>query len=448
MNNINFLLKKIKERNNQDIIWSNYKYYNGKKLLDRINACQQRIKKKKIKSNSLIAFESNFNFESISFFIASLLEGLTIIPLPANQTALLKLVPCNYFANTKSLKIKRLRKNFSHSNKILKKFQKKKMPGLIVFSSGSSGKQKAILHNFSLLLNKFKLDRPGFRTLLMFTFDHLGGINTLMTSLIYKDALAICLKKRDPVTVCKIIEKTKSQLLPTTPTFLNILLLSKRYEINNLKSLKLITFGAEFMPQELLKKLKKQFPKITFKQTYGLSEIGVMRTKAKNKDSLAIKIGGEDYKIKVVNSMLYIKSRTNMVGYLNAPQPFDKNGWINTEDKVVDEGNGYLRILGRKSEIINVGGEKVYPQEIEDTLLKCKGIADSRVYKDRHEILGEYVVAEIVFKNLFNKKSKNSNYLKKFCERNLPKYKIPSKFIIKNFNDIVSNRLKKIRVSN
>ena len=47
MNNINFLLKKIKERNNQDIIWSNYKYYNGKKLLDRINACQQRIKKKK-----------------------------------------------------------------------------------------------------------------------------------------------------------------------------------------------------------------------------------------------------------------------------------------------------------------------------------------------------------------------------------------------------------------
>ena len=45
MNNINFLLKKIKERNNQDIIWSNYKYYNGKKLLDRINACQQKIKK-------------------------------------------------------------------------------------------------------------------------------------------------------------------------------------------------------------------------------------------------------------------------------------------------------------------------------------------------------------------------------------------------------------------
>ena len=71
-----------------------------------------------------------------------------------------------------------------------------------------------------------------------------------------------------------------------------------------------------------------------------------------------------------------------MVGYLNAPQPFDKDGWMNTKDRVIDKGDGYLRIIGRQSEIINVGGEKVYPQEIENTLLKCDGIADSRVYKN------------------------------------------------------------------
>ena len=371
---------------------------------------------------------------------------MIIIPLPSKQKELLRLVPCKYFANIKTFKIIKLKKEYKNTNKILKTFQKKNTPGLIVFSSGSSGKQKAILHNFSLLLNKFKINRPGFKTLLMLTFDHLGGINTLIASIIYKKGIAVCLKNRDPITVCKIIEKTRSELLPTTPTFLNMLLLSKRYEVSNLRSIKLITFGAEFMPQELLKKLKKQFPKINFKQTYGLSEIGVMRTKAKDKNSLAIKVGGEDYKIKVKNNMLFVKSKTNMVGYLNAPQPFDKDGWINTQDRVVDEGGGYLRILGRKSEIINVGGEKVYPQEIENTLLKCKGIADSRVYKDRHEILGEYVVAEIVFENFFNKKSKNSNYLRKFCEKNLPKYKVPSKFIIKNLSDIVSNRLKKIRV--
>ena len=445
MNNINFILKKIKNKNNKNIIWSRNKYYKGDDLEKRINFCRKVLKKSNIKKGDLVAFESDFEFQSIAFFLACILECLIVIPVPIKQRNLLKLIPCNFFVNTKSLKIKSSKNNLTN-NKILNNFIKKKQPGLIVFSSGSSGKQKAILHNFSLLLNKFKIERPGYKTLLMLTFDHLGGINTLLASLFYKDGVAICLKKRDPITVCRVIEKTKSQLLPTTPTFLNVLLLSKRQEVNDLGSLKLISFGAEFMPSELLKKLKKQFPNVLLKQTYGLSEFGVMRTKAKNENSLAIKLGGEDYKIKIKDNILFVKSKTNMVGYLNAPQPFDKDGWIDTQDKVINEGNGYLRILGRKSEIINIGGEKVYPQEVENTLLKHNDVADSRVYKRRHDVLGEYMIAEIVFKNYLKRKNGNLISLKKFCQKNLPKYKIPTKFIVKNLDDIVSKRLKKIRL--
>ena len=445
MNNTDFLLKKINEKNNNNIIWFNGKFYKGCDLIKQINSCRKILKRNKIKKGDLVAFENDFEFKSIAFFIACILECLVVIPLPIKQKNLLKLIPCNFFFDTKSLKRKSIKKNLSFS-KILSGFVKNKQPGLIVFSSGSSGKQKAILHNFSLLINKFKIKRPGYKTLLMLTFDHLGGINTLLSSLIYNDGVAICLKRRDPITVCNIIEKTKSELLPTTPTFLNILLLSKRHEVNNLDSLKLISFGAEFMPSELLKKLKKQFPNVILKQTYGLSEFGVMRTKSRDDKSLAIKIGGEDYKIKIVDNILFVKSKTNMVGYLNAPQPFDKDGWINTQDKVIDEGDGYLRILGRKSEIINIGGEKVYPQEVENILLKHSKVADSRVYKKRHDILGEYMIAEIVFKNYLKKENKNLASLKKFCQKNLPKYKIPSKFIIKNLDDIVSKRLKKIRI--
>ena len=373
-----------------------------------------------------------------------MLENLIIIPLPENQKNLLSIVPCNFFMDIQQKKIIKI-KNNKYKVDILKKFQKKNCSGLIVFSSGSSGKPKAILHDFNLLIKKFKKQRPGYKTILMLTFDHLGGINTLLGSIFYNNGIAICTRKRNPFTVSKIIEKTKAELLPTTPTFLNILLLSNIQKTRDLSSLKLITFGAEFMPTELIKKLKKHFKNIKFKQTYGLSEIGVMRTKAKNNNSLAIKVGGEDYKIKVIDNLLYIKSRTNMVGYLNAPQPFDKKGWINTQDKVVDEGEGYLRILGRKSEIINVGGEKVYPQEIENTLLKCKGVDDSRVYKNRHEMLGEYIIAEVIFNKKLDKKFKSSEYLRKFCEKKLPKYKIPSKFIIKSMKDIVTSRLKKAR---
>ena len=56
------------------------------------------------------------------------------------------------------------------------------------------------------------------------------------------------------------------------------------------------------------------------------------------------------------------------------------------------------------------------------------------------------MIAEIVFKNYLKKKNENLVSLKRFCQKNLPKYKIPSKFIVKNLDEIVSKRLKKIRL--
>ena len=79
----------------------------------------------------------------------------------------------------------------------------------------------------------------------------------------------------------------------------------------------------------------------------------------KNSNSLWVKVGGEDYKTRVVNGLLEIKAKASMLGYLNAKSPFTKDGWFKTGDKVKVNGE-YIKILGRESEIINVGGEKVY----------------------------------------------------------------------------------------
>lgn len=443
--NSSFLIKAISKKNS-NIIWSNNKFYNNKEFLNKINFWRNKIRSAKIKSGSLIGFESEFNFNSISFFISTIIEKLIVIPLPKNQKDLLDLLPCKYYVNLKTNVI--IKKDVKIKNKILKKFQFKKRPGLIIFSSGSSGTPKIILHDLLLIIKKFEIPRPGFKTLLMLTFDHLGGINTLLASLIYQDGAAICLLNRNPQTVCKTITKTKAQLLPTTPTFLNILLISKWYIKYKLDTLKLISYGAEKMPEELLKKLKQQFKNIKFKQTYGLSEFGVMRTKTKDDNSLSMKIGGEGFKTKIINNTLYVKSVSNMVGYLNAKQPFDRYGWINTGDKVSVDKRGYLTILGRESEIINIGGEKVFPQEIENVLLKNKNIDDVRIIKKRHDLLGEYIVAEVKLNKLKYNKEEISNNLRKFCLKNMTKYKVPSKFIILNKEEsFINNRLKKKRIN-
>ena len=66
---------------------------------------------------------------------------------------------------------------------------------------------------------------------------------------------------------------------------------------------------------------------------------------------------------------------------------------------------GYIKILGRKSEIINIGGEKVYPQEIENIILKIENIVDVTVTSEKNAILGKTIKAIVLFKKAGRKKN-------------------------------------------
>ena len=130
--------------------------------------------------------------------------------------------------------------------------------------------------------------------------------------------------------------------------------------------------------------------------------------------------------------MLEIKSKSSMLGYLNAPSPFTDDGWFKTGDSVEKNGE-YIKIIGRKSEIINVGGEKVYPQEVENVLLSHPIIKDVTVYGEKNLITGNIVCAKIKITDLKNKDGLE-NELKRFCSRKLEKFKVPLKFHIEQDN--------------
>ena len=184
------------------------------------------------------------------------------------------------------------------------------------------------------------------------------------------------------------------ELLPTTPTFLNLLLLSEAYRSHDLSSLKLITYGTEVMPDSTLQRLHEAFPGVRLQQTYGLTELGILRSKSQDSSSAWVKVGGEGIETKVVDGTLWVKAPSAMVGYLNAPSPFDAEGWMNTED-LVDVNGEYVRFLGRKSQIINVGGAKVYPAEVESVLLQMPNVADATVYGQPNPITGHIVAARL-----------------------------------------------------
>lgn len=327
---------------------------------------------------------------------------------------------------------------------LVESFLQREHPGLIVFSSGSTGVPKGILQDCENVMNKFVVDRQGWRTVLFLLMDHFGGFNTLLSTFAY-GGMGVCVSERTPEAVCRAIEQSSANLLPATPTFLNFLLASGVYKNFDLSSIQLITYGTELMSAATLKKVREAFPNAQLKQTYGLSELGVLRSKSEQDDSVWVQIGGKGFETKIIDDILWVRSEANMVGYLNAPSPIDEEGWMCTGDQVEVKGE-YMRFLGRKSEIINVGGKKVFPVEVETVLLEADNVCEAAVYGVQHPILGQVVHARISVE-----KSEDTNDLKerlrKFCLEKLSKYKVPMRFIIVSKDEQHSQRFKKMRLS-
>ena len=330
------------------------------------------------------------------------------------------------------------------ANQLVTSFAAGKKAGLVVFTSGSTGKPKGILHDCERVLHKFVDARPGWRTVLFLMLDHFGGFNTLISTFAY-GGTAVCLPDRNPDSVCRSIEAARATLLPTTPTFINLLLVSNIYRQYDLSSIVLITYGTEVMPASTLERLRSAFPNAGIKQTYGLSELGVLRSKSETDDSLWVKIGGIGFETKIIDNVLWIRSEANMVGYLNAEIPFDADGWMCTGDCVEVKGE-YLRVLGRNSEMINVGGQKVFPAEVESVLMRADNVKDALVFGARHPLMGSVVHAEIVL-HLPEEQAALAERLRGFCMDRLAKFKIPVRFTVQSDENRQSARFKKVRTA-
>lgn len=318
-------------------------------------------------------------------------------------------------------------------------------PGFVIYTSGSTGKGKAVLLDYERMTSKFRDKvRKSFRTLLFLKLDHIGGLNTLLAVMLNGGTIVTCASRRAE-DICHCIEQHRVELLPTTPSFLTMLLMSGMYRHHDLSSLQIITYGTEVMPHSTLTTLHRTFPLVTLKQTYGLSELGILSTQSKDSASSWMKIGGKGYQLKVQDGTLWIKSEQAMLGYLNAPSPFDEDGWYNTGDRVEVDGE-YFKILGRESEIINVAGEKVFPSEVESFLLTLDNVKDVVVWAKPSPVVGQMIWAEFILEAneqamLFKKRVVEQ------CQHCLAPFKIPSYITIAQGDSLVGSRFKKIRKS-
>lgn len=443
MNHVDFIINKFKDNLNKDaLIWRdvtfNYCY-----LLKKFHFWKEYLNKN-IKKGSVVAVQADYNPDSVTLLLALIDNQNIVVPfshLNKDVDKKIEISEAEYFIKFESKGYQIIKTGIKSTHELIIKLQEIHHPGIIIFSSGSTGEPKAAIHDFTKLLNKFKVERTPLRTINFLLFDHWGGLNTLLH--IFSNAGVVgVISERTPKIICEFIQNHKIELLPTTPTFMNLLMMSRVHEDFDLSSLKIVSYGTESMPETTLKAFHKYYPNIKLKQTYGLTELGVLRTKSKNSESLWVKVGGEDYTTKVVDNTLFIKATSTILGYLNAESPYDKDGWYNTGDKVEQDGE-WLKFLGRNSDIINVGGQKVYPAEVESVILEMDNIIEVAVFGKDNPIIGKIVVARINIE-----KDESLNDLKKrirtYCKTKLESFKIPMEIEIASKSQ-VTDRFKKIR---
>ena len=428
---INWLLSRMGQWADQPAVVWNDTVYDYRWILRDFEYLRKRLAEEQVSKGAVVAFEADHSPRMIALLLALVDNKNVVVPLrsasgsdwgPLKKTAEVGL----FLSLDEDGGFSVERTNIEVENPLIHQLVQSGEPGLIVFSTGSTGTPKGMLHSFSRLLEKFKVQRRSWCTLSFLPLDHLGGLNTLLYTLSNGGNL-VPAGERTPDSICRLVEKYRVQLLPTSPTFCNLLLVSGAYERHDLSSLELITYGTEVMPDSTLSRLHRLFPNVRLQQTYGLSELGVLRSKSKSSDSLWVKVGGDGFETKIKDGTLWIRADSAMLGYLNAPDPFDAEGWFNTEDQVeVDESGEYIRILGRRSEIINVGGEKVYPAEVENVLQQMANVRDVIVSGEANPIAGNIVVARI---DLFEPETLADfkRRMRDFCQSKLARHQIPAK---------------------
>jgi len=428
------LIERIYSHSSNVAVFEQGETYNYSDLIIAIEQWSQKLEEKVFFEKQVVAVQSDFSFQVIALLIALFKRGQVVALISpsvkniqgycedAQAEYLFSFIDGDLSGNDVTLVNSLLDKE---KHPLLNELALSKHAGFIIFSSGTTGRPKAILHDLEKFLTSYEGVQKVFCTLSFLLLDHIAGLDTLFYTLSSGGSLAIP-KGRTPSEVCKLVSLCRVEVLPVSPSFLNLLMLSGEYQSYDLSSLEIISYGSEPINNSVLVKLPELFPNVRIIQKYGTSEFGSPRSKTREGDSAWMKLDSEIFQTKIEEGILWVKSKSTMLGYLNAEGMLEADGWLCTGD-MVEVDAGWMRIVGRKSDIINVGGEKVFPVEVESALNEVPDVIDSMVYSEPHAMLGNQVCAKIYCKETIDRK-KLKKTIRKHCLLVLERFKVPSKY--------------------
>ncbi|MGY0502891.1 FadD3 family acyl-CoA ligase [Nocardia sp. FBN12] len=284
----------------------------------------------------------------------------------------------------------------------------------ILFTSGTTGRSKGTLvaHRQALGVVRGWVEcstlRAGDRYLMIPPFFHNFGYKAGILACLVTGATIVPQATFDVPATLALIESEQITVLTGPPTIYQTILEHPQRAERDLSSLRVAVTGAATVPVVLIERMRDDLAFEVVITAYGLSETAGFGTMCRASDdaaTIANTCGGPiaDFELRLSDAgEVLLRGPNVMLGYLDDPEAtaeaIDADGWLHTGDIGIVDERGYLKITDRLKDMYITGGFNVYPAEIEQTLARLDGIAESAVIGVPDERMGEVGKAVVVRK--------------------------------------------------
>jgi acyl-coenzyme A synthetase/AMP-(fatty) acid ligase len=286
---------------------------------------------------------------------------------------------------------------------------------LTLFTSGTTGRPKTVVHTFDTLTKTMKVDERYKDNVWGFAYNitHFAGLQVFFQGFLNENTF-VDIFGENMFSIDSLINEYKINSISSTPTyFRNVVGL-----INGKKeSLRVITMGGEKFDKQVADRLVEQNPNLRVRNIYASTEAGSLFTSKNGSFYIPEKLKGL-IKVSAESELLVHES---VLGKIDDKLIVDS--WYNTGD-IVEIIDGEIIFKSRKSEMINIGGYKVNPNEVEELIRSIDGVSDVLVKGRKNRITGEIVACEVEINEDVDEKEIKS-LINKVCSENLQKWKVP-----------------------
>ena len=259
---------------------------------------------------------------------------------------------------------------------------------ITLFTSGTTGQPKKVVHTVSTLTRSVRLGEKYANQVWAFAYNptHMAGLQVFFQAFENQNTLVnVFMKSRDEVY--RLFSEKQITNVSATPTFYRLLLPFEQA----CPLVRRVTLGGEKSDQCLYAAIRRVFPNAKINNVYASTEAGSLF--ASNGESFRIPEAIQE-KIKVVDDELLI--HRSLLG--RSDSYIFTDDYYHTGDLIewVDKPNAVFRFKSRKNDLINVGGYKVNPEEVELEIMAIGGVCQANVYGKANSILGEVLCADVV----------------------------------------------------